>query len=218
MPSIAYGLVAIICCLTLFPLHPTAGEEPLYKADFEEIEIGEVPDDFLVLEGEFAVQEEEGGGKIFALPGEPVGTFTALLGPAEVEGNAISARIKAEAQKRRFSSFAVGLNGVSGYRLQINPTRRLLELYRKDTLVASAEYVWKSGEWTALKLQVRRLEENKWQVEGKAWKQDEVEPSEWRVSYEETANPHTGRPSIWGIPYAEKPIWFDDVLITPAQP
>jgi hypothetical protein len=207
-------LFLFILTLTISIL--AAAEVPLYKMDFEETEVGEVPDDFLVLEGEFAVEETEDGNKVLVLPGQPVSTFTTLLGPAEIEGNAIRARIKAEAQKRRFSSFAVGLNGISGYRLQINPTRRLLEFYREDTLEASSEYRWKSGEWTHLKMQVRKLDDGKWRIEGKAWKEEEEEPSEWSIVYKEMEEPHTGRPSIWGIPYAEKPIWFDDVLITRA--
>jgi len=216
MPLLLLLLIALTFSTPLASTIALAEEEPLYKADFEDIEIGEVPDDFLVLEGEFAVEEEEGGNKILALPGQPLSTFTALFGAAEIEGNAISARIKAEAQKRRLSSFAVGLNGVSGYRLQINPTRRLLEFYREETLEASAEYNWKSGDWTYLKLRVRKLEEGKWRIEGKAWKEGENEPSGWSIAFEEAEEPHTGRPSIWGIPYAEKPIWFDDILITPS--
>src|SRR5258708_672354 len=47
-------------------------EKILYENNFEKAEIGKVPDDLLVLEGAFVVQEES-GNKFLELPGAPLG-------------------------------------------------------------------------------------------------------------------------------------------------
>ena len=47
---LAFGLATI----------STQATEPLYQNDFEKTEVGEVPDDFLVLDGGFEVKAEDG--------------------------------------------------------------------------------------------------------------------------------------------------------------
>ena len=78
MRFFSYLLTTTLLFLSLSVSFSAVAEEVLYKADFEDIEIGEVPDDFLVLEGKFAVDEDQ-GNKILVLPGQPVGTFTTLM-------------------------------------------------------------------------------------------------------------------------------------------
>lgn len=196
-----------LCVLTGAP-----ASAETYRADFEDIETGEVPDDFLVLDGEFEVKEVE-GNKVLELPPYPLYTSTLLLGPAETENVSIQARFKADRQKKRTPVFGVGLSGVSGYRLQVNPARRQIELLREEVVAATAAHTWKPGVWTTVRLRVVKNGEEKWRVEGKAWSEDEEEQSRWMIEYEETEEPIPGRPSLWGIPYASKLIWFDDVLI-----
>src|SRR3989441_4004925 len=107
--------------------------KPLYENDFEKAALGKVPDDFLVLDGQFAVREE-GGNKFLELPGAPLDTFGALFGPTEKEGVAVSARIFGTGKGRRYPTFAVSLNGVGGYKLQVSPAKKLAELYKGDTV------------------------------------------------------------------------------------
>jgi hypothetical protein len=191
-----------------------AGEkEALYEIGFEEVEVGEVPADFLVLEGEFGVAQVE-GNKVLELPGTPVSDFSVLLGPAETENIEVQARFRGENTKRRFPVFGVGSSGISGYRLQVNPARRELELYRLGEVVSATSFAWKSGEWTHLKLQVTKAGEGKWSVQGKAWVADGDEPKDWLLTFEDSEQPLTGRPTLWGTPYAEKPIHFDDFSLT----
>jgi len=187
--------------------------EEKYIADFEAVDPGEVPDDFLILEGEFAVREVEGNNLLELAP-FPLSTFTLLLGSAETEDVTIQARMKGDLQKRRFPVFGVGLSGISGYRLQVNPARKELELYRQEVVQATSDFSWKPDKWTVLLLQVLKTPEGKWKVQGKAWVEGSMRPADWMVSYDESEEPLSGRPSLWGTPYAGKPIWFDDAVIT----
>jgi hypothetical protein len=186
--------------------------KPLYQNNFENVDVGKAPDDFLVLDGAFAVQQE-GGNKYLELPGAPLDTFGALFGPTEKSDLAVTARIKGTSKGRRHPTFGVGLDGQGGYRLQISPGKGALELYKRDAVVASVPYEWKSGQWTMLRLQIVKAGAA-WKVEGKAWPQDAAEPQKPTVSYDETSEPPAGRAVIWGSPFSTTPIQFDDILVT----
>ena len=189
--------------------------KPLYENDFEKAALDKVPDDFLVLDGQFAVKEE-GGNKFLELPGAPLDTFGVLFGPTEKEGTAVSARIFGTGKGRRYPTFAVGLNGqgTSAYRLQVSPAKKALELFKGDEVKATVPFEWQSGAWARLRLQVRKVKDGQWKVEGKAWA--DKEPSAWLVSFDEREQPVAGKASIWGSPYATTPIRFDDLKVTSA--
>ena len=189
--------------------------KPLYENDFEKAALDKVPEDFLVLDGQFAVKEES-GNKFLELPGTPLDTFGVLFGPTEKEGDSVSARIFGTGKGRRYPSFAVGLNGQgsSAYRLQVSPAKKALELFKGDELKATVPYEWQSGAWTRLRLHVRKVKDGQWLVEGKAW--TDKEPSAWLVSFDEREQPVAGKASIWGSPYATTPIRFDDLKVASA--
>ena len=186
--------------------------KPFYQNDFEQAALDKVPDDFLVLDGQFAVKEE-GGNKFLELPGAPLDTFGLLFGPTEKEGTAVTARIFGTGKGRRYPTFAVGLNGqgTSAYRLQVSPAKKALEFFKGDEVKATVQYEWQSGAWTRLLLQVRKVKDGAWKVEGKAWA--DKEPSAWLVSFDEKEQPVAGKASIWGSPYATTPIRFDDLKV-----
>src|ERR1051325_6506786 len=125
--------------------------KPVYENDFEQAPVDKVPDDFLVLDGQFAVKEE-GGNKFLELPGAPVDAFGVLFGPTEKEGAAVSARILGTGKGRRYPAFGVGLNGQgsAAYRLQVSPAKKALELFKGDEVKSTVPYEWKSGAWTRL--------------------------------------------------------------------
>lgn len=189
---------------------------PLYENNFEKSEIGKVPEEFLVLDGGFAVRQE-GDNKFLELPGAPLETFGFLFGSTEKEGVSVAARIYGTAKGRRFPTFAVGLNGVGGFRLQVSPAKKLLELSRGDNVRAGVPYEWASGQWTRLRLQVRKSKEGAWKVEGKAWTEGAVEPAAWTISWDETEEVTAGRASIFGIPFSGTPIRFDDLVVAAAK-
>lgn len=190
-----------------------AQTKPVYENNFEKAEVDKVPADFLVLDGSFAVKQE-GANKFLELPGAPLDTFGVLFGPTEADGLCVQARVNGTGKGRRFPTIAVGLNGVGGYKLQLSPGKKQLELYRGEDAVASVPFEWQSGAWTVLRLQLRKTGAGAWKLEGKAWPQSAKEPAAWTISWEEKQAQPAGRPSIWGNPYAGTPIQFDDLLIT----
>jgi len=194
----------------------TAQTRPLYENNFDKAELDKLPEGFLVLDGGFAVKAE-GGNKFLELPGAPLDTYGALFGPTEKDGLAVAARIFGTGKGRRFPTLAVGLNGVGGYKLQVSPGKKMLELYKGEEVKASVPFEWQSGAWTMFKFQVRKVRDGAWKVEGKAWPQAGKEPAEWQISFDETEAPNAGRPSIWGMPYSGTEIRFDDLVVTPAK-
>jgi hypothetical protein len=184
----------------------------LYSNNFEQVEIGQVPEDFLVLDGAFAVREME-GNKVVELPGAPLDTFGLLFGPTERYGIAVTGRVFGSGKGRRFPTFAIGLHGVAGYRLQVSPGKKQLEILRRDDVKASVPYEWASGAWTFLKLQTRQTGDSQWIVEGKAWQENQAEPKEWTIRFEDDSAAPPGRPSIWGSPFAGTPIAYDDLQV-----
>jgi hypothetical protein len=186
--------------------------KPLYKNDFQQAALDKVPEDLLVLDGAFAVKEEQ-GNKFLELPGTPLDTFGALFGPAEKDGIQATARVFGTSRGRRFPTFALGLNGVAGYRVQVSPGKKLLELYRGDSVKASVPYTWSSGHWTRLRLQVRKTSDG-WTIEAKAWPEGKDEPASWMISTTDKEELPAGRASIFGSPFSDTPIQFDDLVVT----
>jgi len=189
---------------------------PVFENNFEKAELNTVPDDFLVLDGQFVVKEE-GGNRFLELPGAPLDTFGVLFGPTEKDGVTVSARIFGTGKGRRYPAFAVSLNGVGGYRLQVSPAKKLIELYKSDSVRASVPFEWISAKWAHLKLHVRKVKDGEWKVEGKVWQEGSgsSEPGAWTIAFDEKEEPIAGRAGVWGNPFSETPIRFDDLTVTP---
>jgi len=125
----------------------------------------------------------------------------------------VSARLRGTAKGRRAPTFGVGLGGVSGWKLQVSPGKKVLELLKDQEIKASAAFDWKAGTWTQLRLQIRKVKDGAWRIEGKAWGQGESEPKDWLVVFDEKEEPVAGRASVLGSPFAGTPIWFDDLAV-----
>ncbi|TAK92671.1 MAG: hypothetical protein EPO07_19235 [Verrucomicrobia bacterium] len=186
--------------------------KPLYENNFEKAEVGKLPEELLVLGGEFAVRSE-GTNKFLELPGAPLDSFGVQFGPAEKEDVAASAKIFGTMKGRRAPTFGVGLGGVSGWKLQVSPGKKAIELLKDQDVKASKDFEWKAGTWTQLRLQIRKLKDGAWRVQGKAWAQGASEPKEWLVVFEETEAPMAGKASVLGSPFSGTPIYFDDLLV-----
>jgi hypothetical protein len=187
-----------------------------YANDFERAEVGKLPDEFLVLDGQFAVQQEA-DNKFLELPGAPLETFGVLFGPSAREGQGITARVYGTGKGRRYPAIAASLGGVSGFKLQVSPAKKALEIFRGDRSVASTPYDWASGKWTHLRLQIRKVGEASWKVEGRAWLEGAPEPSDWTITLDLPEEPVNGRAGVWGKPFSETPIRFDDLKVEAAQ-
>lgn len=204
------GFVCFACSLGLSAF---AQSTTLYLNNFETNEVGKAPAEFLVLDGGFAVKEDN-GNKFLELPGAPLDSFAVQFGPAESENVALSARIKGTAKGRRFPTFGIGLNGTAGYKLQVSPGKKLLEIYQDQEAKAGVPYDWKSDQWTKLRIQVRKTADAVWKIEGKAWVEGHPEPDQWTISVEAKEAPPAGKASLFGSPFAGTPIQFDDLLLS----
>ena len=188
----------------------------LYENNFEKTEIGKVPEDLMVLGGEFVVKSE-GTNQFLELPGAPLDSFAVQFGPAEKQNIVVSARIFGTGAKRRAPAFGVGLGGVSGWKLQVSPGKKALELLKDQEIMATRSYAWKSETWTQLRLEIRNVKEGVWQIEGKAWTFGEAELKAVILTFDPTEEPVSGKASILGSPFAGTPIWFDDLRVEPCK-
>src|SRR5258706_14112379 len=66
--------IIVGCAVLSFGLAVFGQPKILYQNDFEKAEVGQVPSDFLVLDGGFVVKEEN-GNKLLELPGTPLDSF-----------------------------------------------------------------------------------------------------------------------------------------------
>ena len=189
---------------------------PLSAFDFQSVTVGELPEDFLVLDGNWAVKDDS-GNKLVELPGAPLDSFGALFGPSQVDGVVLTARGRSERKGRLYPAFAISLNGVGGYRLQVSAAKKELEIFQGDEPKVGVPFEWESGAWTQMKLQVRKTGEG-WVVEGKAWKDGTPEPKDWMVTLKVGEAPPEGRPAFWGNPFSGRPIQFDDFKLEPIAP
>lgn len=196
---------------------PTAPAAPLYANDFEKAEAGKLPDEFLVLGGEFVVQRE-GTNQVLELPGAPLDSFGVQFGPTSRADVAVAARVFGTSKGRRTPTFGVGLGGVSGWKVQVSPGKKALELIRDQDVKTSVPYDWKSGVWTELRLELRQIKEGAWRVRAKAWPQGTPEPEKPLLEFAETEAPIPGRASVIGSPFAGTPIWYDDLKISALPP
>ena len=195
----------------------TRANEMLFETDFESAQAYSVPEELMVLAGQFSVRES-GENRVLELPGNPLEDFGALFGPVESDGIAVRARIHSESTKRLAPRFGVGLCGVAGFRLLVAPGQNGLQLLKDQQVLVSAPFDWKSGTWIWLHLQVRKISEGKWIIEGRAWADGTPEPKDWSISFEVSEAPPAGKASIWGAPYSGKPIVFDDLSVISLRP
>ncbi len=187
----------------------------LYANDFEKAEADKLPDDLMVLGGDFVVKSV-GTNKVLELPGSPLDSFGVQFGPNEKENICVSAKILGTAKGRRAPTFGVGVGGVSGWKLQVAPGKKAIELLRDQESKATLAFDWRTGEWTQLKLQIRKLKDDTWNIEGKVWLSGD-EPKDWMILFLEKEIPVSGKCSVMGSPFSGTPIWFDDLRVERAE-
>ncbi|MEY5026285.1 MAG: hypothetical protein RLZZ244_1813 [Verrucomicrobiota bacterium] len=188
-----------------------AADTTLFEQNFESVEAGALPKEFLPLAGEFQVRVE-GGNHLVELPGSPLDTYGALFGPSHGDSGVVEGRFRGTKQGRKFPTFGISLRGAGGYRLQVSPGKGQLEIYKGDEPLVGVPFTWESGSWTWLRLSLRKAAQGSgWLVEGWVWKEGEKPPQEASVKLDLSGDPAAGRAAIWGSPYAGTPIYFDDL-------
>jgi len=188
------------------------GATVLYQQNFDSLAVDTLPDELMVLNGEFTVKAD-GTNKFLELPGTPLDSYAVLFGPAEKENDSVCARIFATAKGRRTPTFGVGLGGVAGFKLQVSPAKGALEILKDQSPQTNVTYQWKSGTWTRLRLQVRKIKDGAWKIEGKAWAGDTPEPAAWLIALDTQEEPIPGKASVLASPFASTPIRFDDLRV-----
>lgn len=190
----------------------TSSATTLYSNNFDNAEIGKVPNDMMVLGGDFAVQRD-GTNQFLALPGAPLDSFSVQFGPSVRTNVQASARIFGKSRGRRAPTFGVGIGGVSGWKAQVSPAKNALELIHDLEVKASVPYDWKSGTWTHVQIELRQTKADAWQISAKAWAEGDPVPARPLIEFTETEPPIAGRASIIGSPFAGTPIWYDDLAV-----
>lgn len=191
------------------PAQPAAA---LYQNDLQKFQAGKLPDEFLVLGGEFSLVKE-GENVLIELPADPIDAFGLLYGPTiKNEGTTASARIFGTKKGRRMPAFGVGVFGISGYKVRLSPAAGKLEILKDEVIKADVPFEWKTETWTRLKIQARPQANGQWKVEGRAWPDGEKEPETWQIEWTDAEAPPSGRASLIGAPYSGLPIRFDDLM------
>jgi len=191
---------------------PAAKAKPLFENSFESAEAGKLPGGFEFAVGDFTVKAD-GTNKFLELPGAPLDSFSVQFGPVETADVAVSGRIFGTMKGRRGPTFGVGLGGVGGFKLQVAPGKKAVELLKDQDVKASTPFDWKGGEWTQLRLQVRKTKDGEWKIEGKAWSHGSAEPKDWMLALDDTEEPVAGRASVLASPFAGTPVGFDDLMM-----
>lgn len=209
---------ALAMAALLAGLLPGIAQQPATAVqiiDFEEAEAGELPSDLMVIDGEFQIVKEGENTLLQMLPA-PLIDGAVLMGPSFRGAGTVKARIRAEKARRAFPRFGVGLHGISGVRLRVVPSQGEVELVIGDERLASAPFQWKEDAWHRLELTIRESD-GKWTAEGRVWPEGAERPEEPGIQAALAAEPGSGKASVLGTPYANKPIDFDEVEVQPGR-
>lgn len=209
-----FSAMRLILRLALWTLLSVARAEGplLYQQDFAKLEAGPVPEpEVFVVEGSFEIADKD-SQKALRLPPLPLVDGGALFGPSVKAVAAVQAKFFASKTSRSFPRFGLGLHGVSGYRLLVSPAKKQIELVKEDQVIASAPFEWQGDAWCQIKFQITE-EAGKWQARGWAWKDGEGPPEKPNLEHELPEAPGQGKASVWGAPYSEREIFFDDLKV-----
>lgn len=188
------------------------------KFDFEALMPGPAPDEYMATdqEAKFSIVAD-GANKVLELPGQPIVDGGMLAGKSIKGACTVSARIKATGKRRTHPKFGLGLHGISGPRLVVVPAEKAVKIIKntdKEEAVATAAYAWTSGTWTRLELSTKPAADGKGSiVEARVWEDGKPRPDAATLTWNSPDPPAQGKASVWGAPYAELPIQFDDIEV-----
>lgn len=204
-----------LCALTFVTAY--AGELKQAHFNADDWQEGEPPKEVFVVDGSVKVLAHEGNKALAVLP-DPLTDASAQLGSSAAGESVIQVKVLGSKQGRSFPRFGVSVHGMSGHRLILNLPKRQLELMKNDEVLASVPYTWTTDTWVWIKLEARRGEGDAWSITGSAWAADAPEPKEPLIQHADKGLKGQGKPSIWGTPFSEKPIFFDDITVSVEAP
>ena len=209
--------LAVLASLAL----ASAAEIKQFTFNADDWSEGEPPKDVFVVDGTIKIGVKDGNKAIVIEP-NPITDASAQLGVSAAGESTIQAKVFASKRARSVPRFGVSVHGMSGYRLMVNAARKQVELVKGDEVLQTAAFDWASETWTWLKLEVKRTSGDNWAITGKVWSGDAQEPATPSVTHTDKSLKGQGKAGVWGTPYSETPIYFDDVAISvevaPAAP
>lgn len=188
--------------------------QPVYFENFDEIEDGNLPGGFFVLEGNFEVATKD-QRKCLLLSANPVGEHGFLFGP-RISGEVIelSFACLGGLKSRRHNVFAGAIGGIRGLKFRMNPTTRETLFTSHNDWQKSVPLVWSSSEWIRIMIRTAwNLQKNKTQVNISLFKEsDPAQPLLDETVQVEERLP-SGKCALWGFSYAEREMYWDDLQI-----
>ena len=212
-----YGLIVLSNLLAANP--DTLICETIYEEKFSDIEEGELPEDFFILDGDFEVITKE-GNKCLKLSGKPVGEHGFLYGP-RISSNSfeVSFSCLGGVKSRRHSVVAGSLGGMRGLTFRSNPVSKKLSFAFAEEMLSEIPVPnWSSNNWIKVRLKVIPVEENfkcEITVSRKDISPELVQKGE--IFLKEKEKIRSGRCALWGFAYSEKEMYWDDLLIRVLQ-
>lgn len=210
-----YGLIALSNLLAGNP--GTSTWETIYEEKFSDIEEGELPEDFFVLDGDFEVIIQE-GNKCLKLSGKPVGEHGFLYGPRLSEDSfVVSFSCLGGVKSRRHSVFAGSLAGMRGLTFRSNPVSKKVSFAVGEELLSEISLpTWSSSDWTTVELKVSPAGQN-FKCEISVSRKDSFQQLVQEGEFYMKEKVKSGRCALWGFSYAEKEMYWDDLKIQVLQ-
>ncbi len=214
---------AFLSCLLFASVSlPTFGAElTKFQINAEEWPEGDPPKEVFVVDGTIKIGAKDGNKAIMVDP-SPITDASAQLAVSAAGESVIQAKVFATKRGRSSPRFGVSVHGMSGYRLWVNPNKKLIELVKGDETAASVPYTWKADSWVHVKLEARKVGEKDWSITGKVWDADATEPAEPLIKHTDKGLKGQGKAAVWATPYSDTPLYFDDIVIeveaAPAAP
>lgn len=206
--------LAAVLVLASAPGLSGAAEMKTFTITADDWAEGEPPKEVFIVEGKIQITAKDGNKAIVIDPGTELTDACAQVGSSAAGESSIQARVFASKRARSVPKFGVSVHGMSGYRLLVNAAKKQLELVKSDNVAASVPFTWTSDAWLQLKLEVKRGEGDAWTITGKAWAADAAEPAEATIKAEDKGLKGQGKAGVWGTPYSQTPIYFDDIHVS----
>ena len=204
------GLLLIVFML-VFSVNGEDKRKRIYGNDFSEAKEGALSEEFLILEGSFTIEKQQGESYLRLSENPPV-EAAVQFGKSMEEGGSIQVRVKAERQGRRYPRFGIGLHGATGFKLWVIPSGGKMVLHQGTEEVQSSVFTWHSGEWYYVELSVVENGSN-WTVSGRVWPESEKRPDSAQIEYITEVDFLKGRPYVLGMPSSGAPIFYDDIEV-----
>jgi hypothetical protein len=185
----------------------------VYEQDFEEIKEGSLPEDFFLLGGDFAVRIRK-GQKLLCMPGNPVGEHGFLFGPRlGNETIELSFSCLGGTKSRRHNVYSGAIGGIRGLNYRVNPISKNIMISLMDAHMERPTY-WASDNWIKIKITVipdAANNESQIIIRNASKPQDNFDSEEIKMSLNGMIK--GGKCALWGFSYAEKEMYWDDLLI-----